>query len=230
MVQTAYITSTTSSITLDTSFDTYIINASGGNITIILPSIVADGMVFNLVRTDQSGNIVTINTSSSQLINGVSSITINSSSEMCVRSISSEWRATFGGGVGRVGESYRITVIANNGNNFLSFGSTQLAYTAIASFIFRGSDFHGGIPSLWKIIYSSSGNSSTFLLRLRDITTQSNLCTKTISWNGSGSGNQTIDTSTTFSNVGSNETIWQLEIQRQNGSGQLNFYASYLDF
>lgn len=60
-------TSTTSG-NLDVNYDTYLINATGGNLIYTLPPIVNDGMNFIINRQDKSTNTVTIGTTGSDII------------------------------------------------------------------------------------------------------------------------------------------------------------------
>lgn len=226
MVGTAYITFTNGNTNLSFDYDTYIIDASGGSIVLTLPSINADGHTFLLRRRDTTANTLTL--SASATINGSS--TINSSSDMKIHSWNGQWYTDFSGGTGNnLGHEFRLSVVANNGNNFLSFGSTMDNFSPIASFIYRGTSYTGGWPSLWKIIYSSSGSNTTFLLRIRDITNNNDIITTTITWT-SAVASQTIINNTSFANVPANESIWQIEVRRPQGlgSGSLNFYASHL--
>lgn len=68
MVHATNITLITSDTTLDDIHNFYIINATGGDITITLPIITTDGMNYRLVRLDTSLNYVTIQCSGSNQI------------------------------------------------------------------------------------------------------------------------------------------------------------------
>lgn len=98
MVQTAYINSTSSNTTMSQNYDTYIINASSGNITMTLPNITADGIQFLLRREDTSANTVTIIGTGGQLITTPSgtftSINVSYASDACMHSISGGWYTT----------------------------------------------------------------------------------------------------------------------------------------
>lgn len=70
-----YVTETES---LDTGYDTFLIDASGGNITFSMHNIQNDGEQYLIKRTDSSGNTVTVQGfDSSQTIEGEVSITLN---------------------------------------------------------------------------------------------------------------------------------------------------------
>lgn len=225
MVQTAYITSTSGNTNLSIDYDTYIIDSSGGSITLTLPTITADGITFLLRRRDITGNTVTL--SSSATINGTT--IVNPSCDVTIHSWNSQWYTTFNGGTGsRMGREFRLSVVANNGNNFLSFGSTSGNFSPFASFIYRGSSYIGGMPSTWKLIYNTTGSSTTFNIRINDVT-NNNIITQTVITWVSAVTPQTIITNTTFANIPSTESIWQIEVQRASGSGSLNLYASHLE-
>lgn len=71
----AYITSSTA---LDTGYDTFLIDASGGNITFTMNEIGNDGETYMIKRTDNSSNTVTVQGfDSSQTIDGQTSISVD---------------------------------------------------------------------------------------------------------------------------------------------------------
>ena len=232
MVRTAYITTITTNTTLDVNYDTYKIDATSNNITITLPNITADGMTFFLRRIDISPNTLTIVTTGGQLINGVSSSALNSSSDVIINSLNGGWLTNpTTGGIGRSKQEFRVAVVANNGNNFLSFGSTSGLYSAVTSFIYRGSLIYGGTPIVWELVYSTTGSSGVFNIHIIDLTNSNNqivLITVTLPA-------ATVPTivSTTIANsalIPTTEAIWQIEIQRASGSGSFNFYSSLFQF
>lgn len=74
-----YVTLINSSQTLDFGYDTFLVDASGGNITLTIPSAAGDGPNFIVSRIDNSTNTVTIisiDSGSGITINGSSSVTI----------------------------------------------------------------------------------------------------------------------------------------------------------
>jgi hypothetical protein len=95
MVFTTNIISITTNTTLSTMFDVYIVNASGGNIIITLPTITCDGMQYKLKRTDNTpANTVTIQGTGGQTIDGVTTFLLNSLSCCEIQSFTSVWYIT----------------------------------------------------------------------------------------------------------------------------------------
>ena len=77
LTQTRLITSASSPATLTLNpGQTALVNASTGAVSIVLPDATATYNIYNIKKTDSSANAVTINTTSSQTIDGSTSVVI----------------------------------------------------------------------------------------------------------------------------------------------------------
>jgi hypothetical protein len=95
MVYSSNIISITSSTTLSTAFDVYIVSASGGSITITLPTISADGMQYKIKRTDNTpANTVTIQGTGGQTIDGITTFSMDALTCCEIQALSSAWYVT----------------------------------------------------------------------------------------------------------------------------------------
>lgn len=133
----------TSSMVLDPNFSTFAVDASGGDITITLPEIdFTDGINYVLIRIDTSSHVVTVqgtNTTSSETINGLSSITISSvNSYISFISLNNVWiqSGSLVAGFGRGSLIPYNAVITLNPNNLttasiLGYTVPQIVNTAI---------------------------------------------------------------------------------------------------
>lgn len=82
----------TSSLTIDPNYDTFLIDASGGNVTVIMNDILGDGHNFVFKRIDTSGNTVTLQGyDSSQTIDGSVSINLSPAQTFMIISFGSVW-------------------------------------------------------------------------------------------------------------------------------------------
>ena len=91
MVFNSNITEITTSTTLDTGFDVYLVDASGGSITVTLPAIVADGMQYKLHRSDDTANTVTIVPTGGDTIEGTSSAVLQQNTPFEIHSSGNDW-------------------------------------------------------------------------------------------------------------------------------------------
>src|SRR5438105_12259997 len=97
---TSDISEITSSITLSNGVNNYSINATGGNITLTLPSITGDGINWKLIRYDTSQNTVSLVTTSPDLlylnigVTGISSYDIPPVTVIEIQSLNSSWHVT----------------------------------------------------------------------------------------------------------------------------------------
>lgn len=96
MTSYAYVTLATSDLMLDFLFNTYIVDASSGNIVLTLPTAVDEGPCFSIRRVDQSSNTVTIVCVGGQTIDGGSSITIPPQSNRMVSAFNGNWTSLAG--------------------------------------------------------------------------------------------------------------------------------------
>ena len=71
-----YVFNATGNTTLDFGYNAYLVNASGGNLTLTLPIETGDGPNFAISRIDNTGNTVTINPQASHTVNGASTVTL----------------------------------------------------------------------------------------------------------------------------------------------------------
>ena len=87
-----YITLVSSDTNMDMGYNCYLVDASGGNTTLTLPSILGDGQNFIVRRIDTNGsNTLTLNTSDSDTIDGLSSVQIGVGQDINVASCNSNW-------------------------------------------------------------------------------------------------------------------------------------------
>lgn len=90
MVHSTNISAISSDTTLSNVYDTYLVDASAGNILITLPLITSDGINYFIIRTDNvATNTVTMQTSGGQTLNGSTSIYPNAS--MHYQSYNNAW-------------------------------------------------------------------------------------------------------------------------------------------
>lgn len=96
MVFNTNITTITTLDTLSISEDTYLVDASNGDLGIELPEITADGMHYKLTRIDNTTNSVTIITQgvTQSNINGNRAYLLKGNSSVEFQSFNSEWYAT----------------------------------------------------------------------------------------------------------------------------------------
>ncbi len=91
-----YATTVTSSSTVNTDNDDYLVDATSGNITLTLPSASATGMkgkIFTFRRIDTSSNIVTIAAAGSDTIIGLASVLLNTVDVIkIIRYSTTSWR------------------------------------------------------------------------------------------------------------------------------------------
>ncbi|AYV86192.1 MAG: hypothetical protein Solumvirus1_67 [Solumvirus sp.] len=86
---------TAGTYSIDYSYDEYIIDASGGNVTMNIQPIQADGSPFDIYRRDTSGNSVTINPDPSNTINGLSSLNVTPGYAAFFVSSGTDWSLRF---------------------------------------------------------------------------------------------------------------------------------------
>jgi hypothetical protein len=85
-----HVTLVSTSTTLNVDFDTYLVDASGGSITLTVPSASADGQHFFINRIDSTdANTLTI--TSQDTINGASSIMLAAKSDVEIDSFNGVW-------------------------------------------------------------------------------------------------------------------------------------------
>lgn len=93
MSEYRYIKKVSNDTLLNSSNDTYLIDASNNDINIILPNITTNGITFILKRIDTSLNIVQIiPNNNTQLINNLTSLELSINNSIYISSFNSEWQ------------------------------------------------------------------------------------------------------------------------------------------
>lgn len=90
MPSTKSTTLITSSTTIDTGYENFLIDATSGSLTITLPIILSNGQFFRFRRIDNTANNVTI-TGTGQNIDGNTNITLPVLTTIPLLSYSNEW-------------------------------------------------------------------------------------------------------------------------------------------
>jgi len=172
MVYSTNINRITTSTTLSTLSDVYLIDASGGNITITLPLITADGTQYTLTRIDTTTNTVTIQGTSGQTLNGVASIALFKSSTISLQSFGVDvgetpykWYTTTTNVNAKGSTLPYNTIFSTQNGSFISSNSTTP--TDIGTFFTLGSNIDG-IPSLVKAVMSQAA-AGTSQIRLTNL-------------------------------------------------------------
>lgn len=92
-----YVTLATASTTCDYGFDTYLVDATSGNITLTLPSYTGDGPNIMISRIDSSTNTVTIVAADTGItVNGASSVSLNSHENVRLVMLQDHWYTVAG--------------------------------------------------------------------------------------------------------------------------------------
>ena len=141
MVFTSNINLITTSTTLSTKDDVYLVNATGGSITIILPNITCDGMQYKLKRIDvNTANTVTVQGfAGAQTIDGNTSIILIPFGICEVQSYSSVWYIVSDSSAGSGGVPiFTSAFVQNNGRPYITFAGTN--NQLICSFYYGGSN------------------------------------------------------------------------------------------
>lgn len=158
MVYLTDIDTITSSTTLSTSQNTFLVDASGGPIIITLPLITTEGIVFKLIRIDTSSNTVTVQRTSPNLIHlntsvSSTSVTLLVSYSIEFQSLNDNWYYTLNNTLVSFGSNYQTV------GNSLTYTSTNPNYLTAISII------TGVIPAgsyriswFYNWGYSSTGN------------------------------------------------------------------------
>lgn len=166
---------------LDPNYDTYIVNAQSGNVTLTLPTITVDGVSFTIVRNTTSNNNVSLTSGSSNIttVNGtdVSSILIASRSSMSVVSREGKWviNSVFSLGSGAARQLLAYTFFEPNGNYYLAVDKDE--YLVLFSYFFNDSVR----PRQMSVTAThDTGSGFTCSLRLRNLTTLTDIFIVTI--------------------------------------------------
>ena len=90
-----YIYNVTSSETIDLGYDTFLVDATGGNITVTIPTSPGDGSNFMISRIDSSSNTVTVVPTSAD-INGSSSVSLGVNENAKLGASNGDWWTVLG--------------------------------------------------------------------------------------------------------------------------------------
>lgn len=230
MVQVAYITSISGNTTLSTDFDTYIIEVSG-NITLTLPTITCDGMVYNLIRTDVTKSIVTIQGTGGNLINGVSTTTMSYKGCMELYTIDGEWVTN--GTVSAVSPGGKFDFNYSTATTpYITFSPGVGVNLAINDFYYPGSNNGGGIPSLFVFVFSVSAT-SLYTLELLHLSGGSGVTAGSIIATMTTTTTPTppsiLSTSTvTLANISTTACIWEIRVTRLSGNQGIRVYNCFI--
>lgn len=164
MVYSSSIELVNSDITLDRLNNVYLVDASGGDITITLPKITADGIYFKLIRIDDSeGNqptIVTIQGNAGETINGETTLNLLSNRVIEVESYGNQDNPAYE-------RWYQVNRASNTGSSIpLSFcfsasngGPVTIkssTYTTLGTLIHRGTAVDNPINNIEAIVATSN--------------------------------------------------------------------------
>ena len=105
--------------------DIYLADLTGGNFTITLPTITANGMQYTVKRIDSTVNVLTIQTSGGQLIEGVTSRTILPNSVFKVESYNFMWYIVLNSSTTTISNIlYSCVYVQNNNKPFIEAAGT----------------------------------------------------------------------------------------------------------
>lgn len=228
MVNTAYPNYINATSTLDGNYDLYIIDATDSNIAITLPPITMDGISISLKRKDISNYTVTVQgNTSGETIENTGSVELNQNSPMTLTSYGLVWHITHGNYITRYGMSneLQITFESSGGYRLLA---NNLPDT-ITHFLYRGSNYYGSQPIIFKIACGSDSGSINQIFTIILTDTQSGQIITTISdMITIGSNNIIIFSTGTFSNVPTEETIIRVEGYINTLDNPVRLYSIYL--
>ena len=95
-MSSAYITLVTGNTTVDSGWDTYLIDATGGNITMTMITPVGEGGLFTFSRIDATANTVSIVGGASENINGAATFSLLSHENVTFVSFNDQWYTVAG--------------------------------------------------------------------------------------------------------------------------------------
>jgi len=167
MVWTSDILPITVTTSLSIIQDVYIVDASGGDITLTLPDITTDGMQYKLKRTDSTrANTVTIEGfAPAQTIDGEVSITLSVRSAIEVQSINTVWVSLFKSGIRKI-----PIYFSNGGSNinsgaYYGQGNVASAYGKVEVLVPAA----GTITAMYSTKDSGTGKSGTSTLYVNNV-------------------------------------------------------------
>lgn len=111
-------------------------------------------------------------------------------------------------------------------NSFTQFNTSS--YRSVCDFYYPGSNYYGGLPTVFSVIAATTANNRSFSVQIVDITNASNVIA-TITVTGTSSTSLSTYTTTSFSNISTNAAIWELQILGNGGSNTTtNLYSAYI--
>jgi hypothetical protein len=223
MVYNTNITLITTNTTLSTKDDVYIVNASGGSLTITLPLITANGMQYKIKRSDTTPtSTVTIIGTSGQTIDGAVSILLATTTNIELQSLNSVWFVV-GYSVANLAESkslFTSAFVQNNGSAFITFSGTGTP-ALVCSFYYPGSI----IAAIFKVtaVLAINGGTPTGSYEIR---TQAGATICSSTYTGTITLTPQAFSTTTISNLPSGPSVLEfLIIVNTPNSSKVNIYS-----
>jgi hypothetical protein len=107
-------------------------------------------------------------------------------------------------------------------------GTVPTAWNSVMSFYYRGSTFNVGLPQRLGIIYSVPAGTTTFNVRLFDVTNGNAICTIAVP---AGAAIETYLESTTITNTPAAGAVFEIQVQRSAGSANaLSLFSTYFEY
>ena len=224
MVYNTNITSITTNTTLSTKDDVYLVDASGGNLTLTLPNILGNGMRYKLQRIDTStGNSVTVQGfSGAQTIDGSTSVLLYNWTSFEVQSYNAVWYTVNNSIAHGSGAKTLFTsaFIQNNGSAFVTFAGTGTAQL-VCSFFYPGSNIEQ-IHAVVLVIAASGGTPNG----TATIQTQGGGVIASVPYNTSSTTAFVISSaSITIANVPTGPSVLEYRVNHSGNSNKLNVYS-----
>lgn len=221
MVSSSNIQRITSSTTLSTEVDVYLIDAGApATIIITLPNITADGTNYKLIRTDSntSGLVTIQGFNPSQTINGATSIRLRPN---VVQSVQSFGIDAGSGAIWYTGDRpYNINSSLPLSFRFDPVTTTSTSYNVFGSFIYRGLNTDNTISTMLAIVTTST-TTTTGQVRVIDFTNGSVVIAESATF-GPTNGAQIVINLGTISNLPTGQAIFQIQLRRVAGGGSTN--------
>jgi hypothetical protein len=228
MVYSSNITTITTSGTLSTEQDVYIVDASGGNITLTLPDITGDGMNYELRRIDTSINTVDIARGGSDLIDTATSISLNTFSSIKLHSLGNVWYRTGVTSVNSIqSKAIFSTAFQNNPSRYIEIrgaGSLPDPTQQLVCYIYYPGTTLLPISS-FNIVLGATLGTPNGTARLVNYT-NGNIVIASIAYNITGINPNALSTNTiTVANLPTGPSILSLTCAHINSSNRLAVYS-----
>ena len=238
MVLSANIDYINTSTTLSTKNDVYIIDASGGNIIITLPLITANGMFYNLKRIDaDTTKTVTIQGTSGQLIDGISTFTLNVTSICEIQSYNLQWYIT---SKSNIKKNFGVSnfIFVNNNTNvgipYSQYSNNANQWLSACVFLYKGIIYNQSSFNKITFLYNTlTDNNITYNIQLLIHGTLTIISSTAVT--GSASTKYTTGIHklymTTFNNVPLTDAKLEFQIQLIAGGNNnaFNLYSIYIE-